>query len=115
VDSPKEPPRTPYANTIKKESKDAPAEAVGPSYLRAVCTLVNVVLRVDPTSATTVMIATEMPAAIRPYSIAVAPDSFARKLLNALMRRKYSSALRPSGVDTERNFGLDYPARQNCS
>jgi hypothetical protein len=37
--------------------------------------LVNVVFRLDPTPATTVMIATEMPAAIKPYSIAVAADS----------------------------------------
>ena len=45
------------------------------AYLRAVCTLVNVVLRLDPTLATAAMIAIEMPAAIRPYSIAVAPVS----------------------------------------
>ena len=63
--------------------------------MRAVWTLVNVVLRDEPRLCTTAMIAIEMPAAIRPYSIAVAPDSFARKFLNALMRRKSSSALRP--------------------
>jgi hypothetical protein len=36
--------------------------------------LVNVVLRLPPSVLTTAMMATEMPAAIRPYSIAVAPD-----------------------------------------
>ena len=45
----------------------------------------NVVLRDEPRLCTTAMIAIEMPAAIRPYSIAVAPDSFARKFLNALI------------------------------
>src|SRR5215210_3230505 len=35
----------------------------------------NVVLSLVPRPCTTVMIATEMPAAIRPYSMAVAPDS----------------------------------------
>src|SRR5215203_858209 len=38
-------------------------------------TLVNVVFKVVPRLFTTVMIAIEMPAAMRPYSIAVAPDS----------------------------------------
>jgi hypothetical protein len=36
---------------------------------------VKVVLSCEPNLLTTVMMATEMPAAIRPYSIAVAPDS----------------------------------------
>jgi len=48
------------------------------AYLSAFWTLVNVALRFVPTFFTTVMIATEIPAAIRPYSIAVAPDSFFR-------------------------------------
>src|SRR5438067_6487051 len=37
--------------------------------------LVNLVFRVEPMLLTAVMITIEMPAAIRPYSIAVAPDS----------------------------------------
>src|SRR5208282_4747753 len=41
--------------------------------------LLNVVLRFVPRVLTTAMIATEMPAAIRPYSIAVAPLSSVRK------------------------------------
>jgi hypothetical protein len=38
--------------------------------------LENVVLSWVPRPLTIAMIATEMPAAIRPYSIAVAPDAF---------------------------------------
>ena len=37
--------------------------------------LVNLVFRVEPMLLTAVMITIEMPAAIRPYSMAVAPDS----------------------------------------
>jgi len=44
------------------------------SYFRAVDTLVKVVFKPVPVACTAAMIATEMPAAIRPYSIAVAPD-----------------------------------------
>jgi hypothetical protein len=40
--------------------------------LRAVETLVKVVLRLEPWVATALMMAFEMPAAIRPYSTAVA-------------------------------------------
>ena len=45
----------------------------------AVDTEVNVVFNDEPTLATAVMIATAMPAAMRPYSIAVAPDSSRNK------------------------------------
>jgi hypothetical protein len=38
---------------------------------------VNLVLMLDPNPFTTAMMASEMPAAINPYSIAVAPDSSA--------------------------------------
>jgi hypothetical protein len=48
-------------------------------YFSAVWTEVKVVTRLDPTPVTTAMIATEMPAAMRPYSMAVAPDSSRRK------------------------------------
>src|SRR5438132_6465824 len=47
-------------------------------YFSAFCTLVKVPLRFVPTPCTATMMATEMPAAMRPYSIAVAPDSFLR-------------------------------------
>ena len=41
---------------------------------------VNLSFRVDPRPLTTAMMASEIPAAIRPYSIAVAPDSSDKKL-----------------------------------
>ena len=44
------------------------------NYFRAVDTLVKVVFRPVPVACTAAIIATEIPAAIRPYSIAVAPD-----------------------------------------
>jgi hypothetical protein len=52
------------------------------AYLRAVETLVNVVLSWVPKACTVAMIATAMPAAIRPYSIAVAPCSSLSKRFN---------------------------------
>ena len=48
-------------------------------YFIAVETDVKVVFKPEPRLVTAVMIATEMPAAMRPYSIAVAPDSSRRK------------------------------------
>src|SRR5205823_13100202 len=45
------------------------------AYLSAVDTEVKVVFSLVPRPETTVMMATEMPAAIRPYSMAVAPLS----------------------------------------
>ena len=41
--------------------------------------MVNVVFSFVPTLETMAMIATEMPAAMRPYSMAVAPDSLRKK------------------------------------
>jgi hypothetical protein len=40
--------------------------------------LSNLVLRLPPMPLTAAMITSEMPAAIRPYSMAVAPDSSAK-------------------------------------
>ena len=54
----------------KAEYDDSAADQV-PANVRAI--LVNVVLRLVPSACTVAMIATEMPAASRPYSIAVAP------------------------------------------
>src|SRR5437868_8709200 len=45
------------------------------AYLSEVLIEVNLLFRLVPRPLTTAMIASEMPAAIRPYSIAVAPDS----------------------------------------
>jgi hypothetical protein len=47
-------------------------------------TLLNVVLSCEPSELTTAIIATEMPAAIKPYSMAVAPDSSLTKRLISL-------------------------------
>jgi hypothetical protein len=44
------------------------------AYFIAVDTEVKVVFKLVPRAVTAVMIATEMPAAMRPYSMAVAPD-----------------------------------------
>jgi len=44
-------------------------------YFNEVLIELNLVLRFEPRPLTTVMIASEIPAAIRPYSMAVAPDS----------------------------------------
>ena len=60
--------------------------------MSAVCTDVNVVLRADPRLATTVIMAIEMPAAISPYSMAVAPDWFWRKRAKILDIRVAPSA-----------------------
>lgn len=44
------------------------------AYFNEVLTDVNLSLRFEPRPFTTAMIASAIPAAIRPYSIAVAPD-----------------------------------------
>jgi hypothetical protein len=51
-------------------------------YLSWVETLLKVLVSWVPRPLTTAMIATEMPAAIRPYSIAVAPESFFKNATN---------------------------------
>nr|GAJ33117.1 hypothetical protein BDOA9_0123120 [Bradyrhizobium sp. DOA9] len=50
-----------------------------PAYLRLVEIELNLAFSVVPRLLTTVMIASAMPAAIRPYSMAVAPDSSFKK------------------------------------
>src|SRR3954452_9392607 len=52
---------------------------------------VNLVFRLEPRPLTIAMMASEMPAAISPYSIAVAPDSSVRKFRN--LRFKSTSAV----------------------
>ena len=49
------------------------------AYLSWVEMLVNLSFKVDPSVLTIAMMATEMPAAIRPYSIAVAPELVLQK------------------------------------
>lgn len=52
------------------------------SYFSWVDTLVKVSLSLVPRPLTAAMMATEMPAAIRPYSMAVAPESFLRNAMS---------------------------------
>ena len=59
--------------------------AITARHLRAVETLVNVVLRLEPSACTVAIIATEIPAAIRPYSMAVAPVWSRKNLTNVLI------------------------------
>jgi hypothetical protein len=54
-------------------------------YFSAVETLVNTVLRDEPKLCTTAIIAIEMPAAIRPYSMAVAPSSLRKNRIRLCM------------------------------
>ena len=65
------------ANGRAAQPQAAPPVSVAGSlvaYFNAVDTIVNVVVKAVPVACTTAMMATEIPAAIRPYSIAVAPD-----------------------------------------
>src|ERR1700733_9196642 len=64
---------------LRVETDQHPTKA---GYLRADETEVNVVLSLAPRPFVTVIIATAIPAAISPYSIAVAADSSIRKVLN---------------------------------
>src|SRR5438445_12517088 len=57
----------------------------GKRYLSAVETEVKVVFNLEPSPCTTAIIATEMPAAMRPYSMAVAPDSSLAKRRSVFM------------------------------
>jgi hypothetical protein len=51
-------------------------------YFREVLIESNLVLRFEPRPLTTAMIASEIPAAIKPYSMAVAPDSSDKNFKN---------------------------------
>jgi hypothetical protein len=53
-------------------------------YFSELLTEVNLAFRLEPRPLTTAMIASEMPAAIRPYSMAVAPDSSLKKRAKSL-------------------------------
>src|SRR5262245_49194617 len=68
------------------------------AYLSAVWTLVNVVFNFEPRPCTTAMMATEIPAAIRPYSMAVAPDSsFTKRETRFFIRSSLRFHTNPSG------------------
>jgi hypothetical protein len=70
-------------------------------HLSAVETLVNVLFKLEPSACTVAMIATAIPAAISPYSIAVAPDSLRINRIT-MVRIEYPPA-----------FTLQAPARWN--
>jgi hypothetical protein len=55
--------------------------------------VLNLLLKLLPRPLTTVMIAIEMPAAMRPYSMAVAPDSSAKNCLKMLFKFASGGAL----------------------
>jgi hypothetical protein len=67
------------------QSLDQQIASLTQGYLPAVAScddiFVKVVFSWEPSEFTTVMIATEIPAAIKPYSMAVAPDSSRRNCL----------------------------------
>ena len=62
-------------------------------YFKELLIDVYCVLRLVPRPLTTAMIASAMPAAIRPYSIAVAPDSWDKKLNNVRFNTASSGLL----------------------
>jgi hypothetical protein len=78
-------------------------EPTGRRYFTAVETDPNVVLRLVPTPFTTAIIATAMPDAMRPYSMAVAPDSSLRKAVNF---RRITQALRCVECTAYRRWAL---------
>jgi hypothetical protein len=61
------------------------------SYFSEVLIELNLVLSLVPRPFTDAMIAMEMPAAISPYSMAVAPVSSRKNLISKLMIRFYRS------------------------
>jgi hypothetical protein len=63
-------------------------------YFRAVLTAVNLVLSAVPTPLTALTIAIAMPAAIRPYSMAVAPVSSAKNLRMVFIERVWKQLLK---------------------
>jgi len=63
-----------------------PAEAAF-DYFRELLIEVNFALSLTPSPFTTEMIASEIPAAINPYSMAVAPDSLRKKRTNVFTVR----------------------------
>jgi hypothetical protein len=76
----------------KKDLVDAEAFLISfadSAYLSDELTDVKVVLSLLPRPFTTAMIASAMPAAIKPYSIAVAPDSSFRKRVARFFMRMY--------------------------
>src|SRR5262249_42540435 len=82
----------------------AAANCSASDYFKAVETDVNVVLRDVPRLCTTAMIVTDIPAAMSPYSMAVAPELSVKKLL---MNVLILSAVFVIGVIQRRAFLRD--------
>src|ERR1700759_907431 len=74
---------SPSAETTKAPERPGPLPLVQTvAYFSEELIEVNLVFRLEPRPFTTAMIASEMPAAMRPYSIAVAPDwSFTKRAI----------------------------------
>jgi hypothetical protein len=70
-----------------------PLRKGAPDYFSELLMSVNLVFRLVPRPFTTAMIASEMPAAIRPYSIAVAPDRLRKSSKNVPCNFPYSEIL----------------------
>jgi hypothetical protein len=73
-------------------------------YLSELLIEVKLVLMVPPSVLTMAIIASEMPAAIRPYSIAVAPDSsdqnLSKRRFNLTSRYLHDLVILPGQLDT---------------
>ena len=78
------------------------------SYFSCVEMLVKLVLRVVPIALTVAMITTEMPAAIKPYSIAVAPDFVFQK------RKNFRHVL-PSGLLSRNCYQRTFTKTVHCA
>src|SRR5215510_6419421 len=80
--------RTPKADASANGARGGIESADGPSlrtYLTDDATVLNVPLRLVPTAVTAVMMTTAISAAIRPYSMAVAPDSSRKNIARRFM------------------------------
>ena len=74
-------------------------------YFSEVLIELNMVFKLLPRPLTAARIAIEMPAAIRPYSIAVAPDSSDKKFQKAILQNQ------PPGLEWENSNPVKLPAR----
>ncbi len=70
--------------------------SIFPVYFSEVLIVLNMPLMAVPTPLTAAMIASAMPAAIKPYSIAVAPDSSDRKFNNLRFNLASVRAVEPA-------------------
>jgi hypothetical protein len=84
-------------------------DAGGGNYFKEVLTELNLSFKVVPSPFTAVMIASAIPAAIRAYSIAVAPDSSDQSLDNMLLTsRLHSKICSGSNTRNSRECNLQF-------